>query len=110
MIKYHRNGIIAQLVEHMPYKHRVTGSSPVGPTKNLLDDQSGIFCIQTTARFDDIRSQSFISTFELCGHPAFFTLQEKYPIGIRSGTFWVKDVFPAHIAAEGITSLGYRSR
>ena len=27
------NGILAQLGEHLPYKQRVTGSSPVGPTK-----------------------------------------------------------------------------
>ena len=26
-----RNGILAQLGEHLPYKQRVTGSSPVGP-------------------------------------------------------------------------------
>ena len=26
-------GILAQLGEHLPYKQRVTGSSPVGPTK-----------------------------------------------------------------------------
>ena len=25
-------GILAQLGEHLPYKQRVTGSSPVGPT------------------------------------------------------------------------------
>ncbi len=29
-------GSIAQLVEHMPYKHGVTGSSPVVPTTFLL--------------------------------------------------------------------------
>ena len=29
-IVYH--GILAQLGEHLPYKQRVTGSSPVGPT------------------------------------------------------------------------------
>ena len=29
IIKY---GILAQLGEHLPYKQRVTGSSPVGPT------------------------------------------------------------------------------
>ena len=29
-IKYF--GILAQLGEHLPYKQRVTGSSPVGPT------------------------------------------------------------------------------
>ena len=26
-------GILAQLGEHLPYKQRVTGSSPVGPIK-----------------------------------------------------------------------------
>ena len=26
------HGILAQLGEHLPYKQRVTGSSPVGPT------------------------------------------------------------------------------
>ena len=26
------NGIIAQLGEHLPYKQRVIGSSPIGPT------------------------------------------------------------------------------
>ena len=28
-----RNGILAQLGEHLPYKQRVIGSSPVGPNK-----------------------------------------------------------------------------
>ena len=31
-----RHGILAQLGEHLPYKQRVTGSSPVGPI--LLKD------------------------------------------------------------------------
>ncbi len=29
-------GSIAQLGEHVPYKHGVTGSSPVAPTNNAL--------------------------------------------------------------------------
>ena len=29
-------GILAQLGEHLPYKQRVTGSSPVGPIVSLL--------------------------------------------------------------------------
>ena len=29
------NGILAQLGEHLPYKQRVTGSSPVVPTTHL---------------------------------------------------------------------------
>ena len=27
------NGILAQLGEHLPYKQRVIGSSPIGPTE-----------------------------------------------------------------------------
>ena len=30
---YHNFGILAQLGEHLPYKQRVTGSSPVGPIR-----------------------------------------------------------------------------
>ena len=33
-IIYVADGSIAQLGEHLPYKQRVTGSSPVVPTKN----------------------------------------------------------------------------
>ena len=28
-------GVLAQLGEHLPYKQRVTGSSPVGPTNRI---------------------------------------------------------------------------
>ena len=31
-----KHGILAQLGEHLPYKQRVTGSSPVGPMINKL--------------------------------------------------------------------------
>ena len=31
------NGILAQLGEHLPYKQRVTGSSPVGPIYLIAD-------------------------------------------------------------------------
>ena len=30
-----QNGILAQLGEHLPYKQRVIGSSPIGPSKHL---------------------------------------------------------------------------
>ena len=29
------NGVLAQLGEHLPYKQRVTGSSPVGPIPKI---------------------------------------------------------------------------
>ena len=36
IVRYHRqlnfNGVLAQLGEHLPYKQRVIGSSPIGPT------------------------------------------------------------------------------
>ena len=32
--QYYIYGILAQLGEHLPYKQRVTGSSPVGPIYN----------------------------------------------------------------------------
>ena len=31
LIKNMKNGILAQLGEHLPYKQRVIGSSPIGP-------------------------------------------------------------------------------
>ena len=33
-------GILAQLGEHLPYKQRVTGSSPVGPTNSEKSELS----------------------------------------------------------------------
>ena len=36
-IYYH--GILAQLGEHLPYKQRVTGSSPVGPIFYVICDK-----------------------------------------------------------------------
>ena len=32
LFSFLKNGILAQLGEHLPYKQGVTGSSPVGPT------------------------------------------------------------------------------
>ena len=34
---YNMHGILAQLGEHLPYKQRVTGSSPVGPIYSYAD-------------------------------------------------------------------------
>ena len=33
----HPFGVLAQLGEHLPYKQRVTGSSPVGPTSMKIE-------------------------------------------------------------------------
>ncbi len=37
-ILLHTRGILAQLGEHLPYKQRVIGSSPIGPIQNPLDE------------------------------------------------------------------------
>ena len=36
------SGILAQLGEHLPYKQRVTGSSPVGPIPKQIIEYGGI--------------------------------------------------------------------
>ena len=41
------HGILAQLGEHLPYKQRVTGSSPVGPTsasrgRRIINPRAGV--------------------------------------------------------------------
>ena len=37
VVQFHNYcGILAQLGEHLPYKQRVTGSSPVGPISHLF--------------------------------------------------------------------------
>ena len=35
-------GILAQLGEHLPYKQRVIGSSPLGPTNQFYIDYAGV--------------------------------------------------------------------
>ncbi len=40
-----RYGILAQLGEHLPYKQRVTGSSPVGPIIRMKRFFSASFCL-----------------------------------------------------------------
>ena len=36
------HGILAQLGEHLPYKQRVIGSSPIGPTSNFILVNAGV--------------------------------------------------------------------
>ena len=62
---YNMHGILAQLGEHLPYKQRVTGSSPVGPihaaVAELADAQDLKSCCSDTVpvRF---RSAAFIQS------------------------------------------------
>ena len=76
------NGVLAQLGEHLPYKQRVIGSSPIGPTNlrvyagvaELADAQDLKSCEgKTSYRFDSGRRQS-LGAASLCftGFAAFF--------------------------------------
>ena len=40
---FYPRGILAQLGEHLPYKQRVIGSSPIGPILHKLDS---VFCVK----------------------------------------------------------------
>ena len=40
--RYYIYGILAQLGEHLPYKQRVIGSSPIGPTNQFYIDHAGV--------------------------------------------------------------------
>ena len=57
MIRGHKIGSLAQLGEHLPYKQRVIGSSPIVPTKMRKTGLSGIdgkscFCFQVPGVFN----------------------------------------------------------
>ena len=43
-------GILAQLGEHLPYKQRVTGSSPVGPILSIIYQKKSIMVIWANSR------------------------------------------------------------
>ena len=63
---FYDQGVLAQLGEHLPYKQRVIGSSPIGPTNlrvyagvaELADAQDLKSCEgKTSYRFDSGRRQ-----------------------------------------------------
>ena len=43
-------GVLAQLGEHLPYKQRVTGSSPVGPIECIIYQKKYIISIWANSR------------------------------------------------------------
>ena len=45
-----RYGILAQLGEHLPYKQRVTGSSPAGPILSIIYLKKSIMVIWANSR------------------------------------------------------------
>ena len=47
---YKQFGVLAQLGEHLPYKQRVTGSSPVGPILSIIYQKKSIMVIWANSR------------------------------------------------------------
>ena len=43
-------GVLAQLGEHLPYKQRVIGSSPVGPIPSIIYQKKSIMVIWANSR------------------------------------------------------------
>ena len=56
-----RQGVLAQLGEHLPYKQRVTGSSPVGPMIKLQNGHYGEIAQLARARGSYPRCRGFES-------------------------------------------------
>ena len=49
-IQFIQVGVLAQLGEHLPYKQRVTGSSPVGPILSIIYQKKSIMVIWANSR------------------------------------------------------------
>ena len=49
-IQFIQVGVLAQLGEHLPYKQRVTGSSPVGPIPSIIYQKKSIMVIWANSR------------------------------------------------------------
>ena len=60
-------GILAQLGEHLPYKQRVIGSSPIGPIRQLINSQ--LFMIADVAQLAEqlICNQQVIGSSPIIG-------------------------------------------
>ena len=65
--KARESGSIAQLGEHLPYKQRVTGSSPVVPTINgpVVQLVRTLACHARGRRFEPVPGRHFFCAFAL---------------------------------------------
>ena len=66
--KYYLSGVLAQLGEHLPYKQRVIGSSPIGPISfaDVAQLAEQLICNQQVIGSSPIIG-SFIWTFSSVG-------------------------------------------
>ena len=58
-------GSIAQLGEHLPYKQRVTGSSPVVPTKKVMNASAFVTFLFCTGRETNSKFQTHARRAEI---------------------------------------------
>ena len=75
-----RYGIIAQLGEHLPYKQRVIGSSPIGPIK--LNNMDGF---PSGQRGQTVNLLQIASVVRIHLHPLGESLDNRIS---RGGAFW----------------------
>ena len=77
--RYKSCGILAQLGEHLPYKQRVTGSSPVGP---ILNTKYRKLYFADMAQL----AEQLICNQQVNGSSPFIGLMDGFPSGQRGQT------------------------
>ena len=107
-------GSIAQLGEHLPYKQRVTGSSPVVPTKRWPGSSVGLECQPVTLEVEG-SSPFRVAIFALVAQSVEH-VTENHSVGGSippQGTFYavVAQLVERHLAKVEVASpsLVYRS-
>ena len=96
------HGILAQLGEHLPYKQRVIGSSPIGPTNQFYIDYAGVAELADAQdlkscgtnlpyRFDSGRRHCLevLQALILSGFGAFLFLQKMFVLVCTPHKYWV---------------------
>ena len=80
-----RFGILAQLGEHLPYKQRVIGSSPIGPIANrhLPAWLNQIYANVAQLAEQLICNQQVIGSSPIVGSTSFIGIMDGFPSGQR---------------------------
>ena len=83
-----RFGILAQLGEHLPYKQRVIGSSPIGPIANrhLPAWLNQIYANVAQLAEQLICNQQVIGSSPIVGSTSFIGIMDGFPSGQRGQT------------------------
>ena len=83
-----RDGVLAQLGEHLPYKQRVIGSSPIGPIANrhLPAWLNQIYANVAQLAEQLICNQQVIGSSPIVGSTSFIGIMDGFPSGQRGQT------------------------